>query len=151
MATTFTQSVEMTQITCGQCGGTYAITEDFRAHKQEKGGGWHCPYCETSWGFCGPTQADRLKKELEAKQFELNRALNAVQAERVAREQAEKRTVKEQRKAKRAENGVCTCCNRSFPNLRRHMATKHGVKNGEDPNPGKTQRATIKKLFPLNS
>lgn len=26
---------------------------------------------------------------------------------------------------KRAKAGVCPCCNRSFENLRRHMATKH--------------------------
>jgi hypothetical protein len=121
---TFTETVQLTTINCGSCGGTYAINERYRLQRQEQGGYWHCPYCECSWGY-SVSENTKLKKQMEDKERELRAAkcevLNA-QAETYT-ERAAKELV--QRKLKRVNRGVCHCCQRSFQNLQRHMATKH--------------------------
>lgn len=136
MSATFTEVITLRQINCGSCGGTYAINERFYDHKRQHGETWHCPYCDCEWGFV-ESEASKLRKQLEAKGVELQSAQQREANERTARLAAEQRAAKEQRKAKRAENGVCTCCNRSFVDLKRHMASKHGVKNGEPAQPQK--------------
>lgn len=100
-----------TQIDCGSCGGVYAINERYRQHCQDYGRSWHCPYCQTGWGFAGKGE---LKQEQERHQNTLSR-LNALQTEKDAIE----------RKLKRVNRGVCPHCNRSFQNLARHMKCKH--------------------------
>lgn len=129
---TFTEVITLTKIECGNCGGLYAISERFRQNKYDHAGTWHCPYCQCSWGYV-KTEAARLREQLDARGVELHRAQQQAANDRMAREAAEKLALKERRKSARAANGVCTCCNRSFTNLRRHMATKHGapLKRGE--------------------
>lgn len=115
-------TVELTQISCGQCGGAYAISERYRKEKEEKGGGWNCPYCKVSWGFFGGSEAERLRKQLEA----ANETADFLRRSR-AREQASHRATKGHltRLKKRASAGVCAFCNRTFQNVARHVACKH--------------------------
>jgi hypothetical protein len=121
--------VTLTQINCGECGATYAINERYRQQKLDKGGGWHCPYCQCSWGYFGDTEAQKLKKQLEAQVRQTEFARNNAKAEREAREHTQRqlRAVKgvKTRMANRIKNGVCPCCHRSFGNLRQHMQTQH--------------------------
>lgn len=44
MSVAIAVTVELTQFSCGECGGTYAINERYRQQKHDKGGGWTCPY-----------------------------------------------------------------------------------------------------------
>ena len=100
--TTFT--VDLTQISCGKCGGTYAINERYRRQREEEGGSWNCPYCKCSWGYV-TTTIDKLRRQLE-------RSRSAIKGHLT-------------RTKNRVKNGVCPCCKRSFENLRQHMETKH--------------------------
>jgi hypothetical protein len=63
-------STDLAVITCGACGGIYAISERYRSFKHERGGFWHCPYCEVSWGY-GKSKIDDLNKQLADKQREV--------------------------------------------------------------------------------
>lgn len=123
------ETVVLTQINCGECAATYAINERYRKQKLDNGGGWHCPYCRTSWGYFGETEAQKLKKLLEAQQRQTEFAKNNAKAEREAREATERRLTAQKaaktRLRNRIKNGVCPCCTRSFTDLRRHIATKH--------------------------
>lgn len=113
--------VNLVDVDCGECGGTYAVNERFHEQKRQKGGYWHCPYCQTSWGF-GEGENSRLKKELTAEKARRDRALQEANENR----QLAEKTVKAiNRLKKRVTNGVCPCCNRTFQNLARHMKTKH--------------------------
>lgn len=106
----FTVAVELTQMVCGSCGGTYAIAERLRDHHYEHGKSWHCPYCQTNWGY----QKSQLELEQERHKQTLAR-LNEAAAERDTL----------QRKLRRVDKGVCPECKRTFSNLARHMACKH--------------------------
>ena len=125
----YNEQVQLTVINCGICGGTYAINERRRQFCFERGEGWHCPYCRTSWGYFNDSENERLKKELErerkrkewAEQEALRQREQRIAAEHKARaERAAKTRIKN-----RVGNGVCPCCTRTFTNLARHMASKH--------------------------
>ena len=106
-------TVTLTEINCGECGGTYAINERYRRQKQDNGGYWGCPYCKCEWGY----GKGELEKERERHQLTLSR----LNEERVEKEKLE-------RKLKRVDKGVCPHCNRTFRNLARHMDCKHKEK-----------------------
>lgn len=123
------ESITLTAINCGECGGTYCINERYRAQRYEKGGGWHCPYCQCSWGYFGDTEAAKLKKALEAEQRNTAFYKNNAASERASRECTERRLIAAKgakiRLRNRIKNGVCPCCTRSFENLANHIKTKH--------------------------
>jgi hypothetical protein len=121
MNTALHLDVEFTRIDCGKCGSTYAINESYRKYRVEHGGYWNCPYCQCSWGY-GDSALKRKEAELAAEKkrhsatlARLNETIEAANKEAV-------------RLKKRTEAGMCTCCNRTFQNLARHMATKHADK-----------------------
>lgn len=125
---TFTETVILEGCTCGKCGGVFALNKVFMDNARSNAGSYHCPYCETPWGW-SENDADRLRKQLETRERELREAKceilrkqQLLDAEQQARERAEK-------KLRRVNNGVCPCCKRSFSNLARHMATKHKTQN----------------------
>lgn len=122
---TYTETISLTKIDCGSCGGTYAVNERYRADRARDGGGWTCPYCKCSWGYSQDNENLRLKRELEQKARELTAAKCDTLREKQLREAAEVREAKSNRKLRRVHNGVCPCCKRTFSNLARHMATKH--------------------------
>ena len=91
-----------------------------------------CPYCgnQQGWG------QSRHEKELAALKSENERLARNVQyqEQRKREAQAEAAHFRKSRdgmkgvlakERKRVANGVCPCCNRTFGNLQRHMATKH--------------------------
>lgn len=130
-----TVSTELTTITCPSCGGTYAISHAFQNEARQQGGFkhcWTCPYCKTSRGY-GKSSHEEEKEQLEAKIAALAREKQWAE-ERKAYYEKEAAHFRKSRdgmrgvlakERKRVGNGVCPCCNRSFGNLQRHMATKH--------------------------
>lgn len=126
---TITEFVTLTQINCGECGATYAINERYRSQKEDKGGGWHCPYCQCGWGYFGKTEAQKLKEQLELEQ----KRLTAARAERDSallevehfRKSRDGMKGAYRKVAVRVKNGVCPCCKRTFSCLAEHMKTKH--------------------------
>jgi hypothetical protein len=123
------QVVTLTQINCGECGGTYAINERYRQQKQDESKTWNCPYCKVSWGYASQSEAARLRKLLEAEQRNSTFLRNNAASEREARERTERRLSATKgaktRLQNRIKNGVCPCCTRTFMNLQRHMAMQH--------------------------
>lgn len=115
------QSLGLTTIHCGSCGGFYAIDEHVRKTHNEQGTCWNCPYCETSWGY-STSDADRLREKLEAEknakkrvEWALQETKNSLRGQKAATTRARNR----------AKNGVCPCCHRNFRQLRLHMKNKH--------------------------
>jgi hypothetical protein len=79
--------------------------------------------------YTAKSESERLKDELEnmrgtAKWYEDAYARQQVERQRLQRVvSAKKGTITKLKK--RAANGVCPCCTRTFANVARHMATKH--------------------------
>lgn len=119
-------TTQLEEITCGTCGILHAVPMDWIYERRKMAGDIYCPNgCKRTWS---ESEAQRLQKQLTVKEMELRaekcKALNALRelgSERLEKEKAE-------RKLKRVSRGVCPCCNRTFQNLARHMATKHSEK-----------------------
>jgi Zn finger protein HypA/HybF involved in hydrogenase expression len=114
---------ELEKLTCGECGIIFAVPPHWlnaRREEKENNGSFYCPNGHSRQFRV--TDVDRLKKELEAEKKKVEWA-NA-RADRADREAAAARG-QATKLRKRIQNGVCPACQRSFQNLRRHMATKH--------------------------
>lgn len=119
-------------VRCGPCGGVYALSKRFVEHKRERGGFWNCPYCKGSWGYPeGGSEVQKLRNRLESmessrdfwkKERECERERVKAECRKAAAARGQVTRIKN-----RIKNGVCPLCNRTFPNLARHMASKHGA------------------------
>jgi len=105
---------------CGECGVHFCVTGPFHRERRERKLAWHCPNGHQR--VYGETDAERLKRELAAKEQELAR-----EREQVARRDRALAASRGQltKIKNRIQNGVCPCCRRSFQNLMRHMSTQH--------------------------
>lgn len=127
-------AISLEPMTCGTCGGAYALSREFMEHCRKVGraGGatWRCPYCKGPeiWSY-GSSEVERLRRKLESAEQREQFA-----ERRLAAERARVRDVERSRAAykaqstklrKRVGNGVCPCCNRTFTQLARHMTAKH--------------------------
>jgi uncharacterized Zn finger protein (UPF0148 family) len=128
-------STELTTLTCPSCGGTYAISSEYKDEARKQGGFkqcWTCPYCKTSRGY-GKSRHEEEKEQLEAEIASLTREKQGAEERGIYYEKEAEHFRKSRdalkgvlaKERKRVANGVCPRCNRSFTNLQRHMATKH--------------------------
>lgn len=103
--------------TCITCGVHFGIPRELDQKLRENHKGFHCPNGHVQY-YTGESEAEKLRRELRRKKQEV--------ADQVrAKLQAQSDLEKAERKLKRVAKGVCPCCNRSFANLHKHMATKH--------------------------
>lgn len=114
----------LTVLECGNCGCLHAIPTNWEESAKSAGHhtyDWYCPRgCKIGYG--GPSEAEKQRKRADE-------AERRVQAERDLRQDTERRLIAQRgettKAKKRAAAAVCPCCNRSFVQLRRHMANKH--------------------------
>jgi len=114
-------------IECDQCYVHYGITQQFHTRALEAGVSFHCPNGHKE--RYGKTENQQLLDKLARKEKAIESLESDVSHQKRLTESANNR-VRGQKAAKtrlknRIKNGVCTCCKRSFKNLRRHMKTKH--------------------------
>lgn len=121
--------------TCSACGVLYAMPESLQKERLADKRTFYCPNGHPQT-YIGKSEAQKLREtvdeERRARQRAEQRIAMYADEAREARECAEH----ERRRAngykghatritKRAKAGVCPCCNRTFQQLARHMATKH--------------------------
>lgn len=122
--------------TCWKCRVESQITTEMFTALQQSGNRFYCP-----WGHAGvfnaaDTEADKLRRERDR----LKQATARLEDEKrtawaTATQQRERADAAERRASaargqvtklkNRAAGGACPCCNRTFENLHRHMASKH--------------------------
>lgn len=119
------ESVVLTVINCGDCGGTYSINEKFRATCYHKGTGWTCPYCKSGWGYYKNNKDAEIARLKRAKERADMAAREAHQQTVDANNRARAQKAAKTRLKNRIAAGVCPCCNRTFQNLARHIAGQH--------------------------
>ena len=130
---TTTEIIQWTIHPCPECGVRFGVTEHYDKKRRSDGRSFYCPNGH-SMSFA-ETEADRLRKKLAAAEGNLKHARERgdrylEQAEREKRRHAATKGQLTKTK-KRVAGGACPCCNRSFVDLARHMATKHPSYAGE--------------------
>ena len=116
--------------TCGECGVKFGMDEYFYERRQEDGKTFHCPNGHKRIF----TQRETLKEKVAFLEKDLMRKDRRLDFERNQRRAIERSNsglrgvvTRKKRELSRVSKGVCPKCNRSFQNLRRHMACKHGA------------------------
>ncbi|WP_116051903.1 hypothetical protein [Amycolatopsis palatopharyngis] len=120
MSHTITELATLTTTNCCTCGVLFAAPERLLADRREKGGNFYCPNGH-SLRYTKPENV-RLKEQLDASRVRARH----LEDQREATERSN-RALRGQitRHKKRAANGVCPCCNRTFANVARHIAGQH--------------------------
>lgn len=112
-------------LTCYLCGVLFGLEDGYDDRRRNDHKSFYCPN--------GHSQAYNGKSQVEQER-DAARALAQREAQR--RQWAEQEAVEARRSAaahkgwatrirNRIANGVCPCCNRSFENVRRHIASQH--------------------------
>jgi hypothetical protein len=127
---TYAGSSDLIVLGCPLCGVTYAIPVVMHRNAKRRGGWaimWHCPNGH-ELGF-GEGELDRERAARERAEAAILQARERAQAEKDLREHTEHKLRAQKgattRARKRAAAALCPCCNRSFVQLRRHLATQH--------------------------
>jgi len=111
------------------CGEKFCLASETMTALRRSGQGFKCPWGHPLHFSPGPSEADKLRLERDRLKQDAARLQDRIREEREAREAAERRVSAARgqvtRLKNRAANGACPCCNRTFVNLQRHMATKH--------------------------
>jgi hypothetical protein len=118
----FTLTFQVVYCCHKECGAPIAIpTPTYNRFKSNPSEYFHCCFGH-SQHFAGPTEADKLKRELEQeRESKLWWQKKADQhSKTVSAFKGQITRIKN-----RVKNGVCPCCNRTFQNLMRHMQTQH--------------------------
>jgi hypothetical protein len=126
MATIITEQITFTMVKCANCFVPFMITQHMDNKLRDSGEAFTCPSGHSNY-YGTTTLEKRLADAEREKQTALNRIAN-LSSEKV---QLEIQLKNEQRKLNRVKKGVCPCCNRTFSDLQRHMATKHPDKTGK--------------------
>lgn len=120
-------SLTLVEIECANCITHFAMDEALQRRCRETGREFYCPNGHSNW--YKNNDLDRLKKENASliKQRDWAEDSAARARDQAEHERRQKAAIKGQltKTRNRIANGVCPCCNRSFTNVRRHMADKH--------------------------
>lgn len=113
---------DLTKISCGSCGIEFAVPTCFYNEKQKEGPrqSWFCPNGHER--HFAESQVDKMRRERDRAVQEQARL-----SELVASKEREVTRLK-----KRSASGTCSCCNRTFANMARHMKTKHPEMLGDN-------------------
>lgn len=127
----------VTQTCCYSfCGILFAVPKTWDNERRRDHSSFYCPngHIQHYTGESDVQKANRLVAETErTMQAKVNEARHA---QLVAEAERDKAANANRRLERRISRGVCTCCNRTFEDLQRHMATKHkgyGLPHGSAP------------------
>lgn len=127
-------TLQLVAVTCTACGCTFGLEAHHHAKLREKGDTFYCPNGHPR--AYRESDLQKLEKQLARERAQHDQTKSSRDFWR-QRQEAEKRRAAAARgqvtKIKnRVGNGVCPCCNRTFQNLQRHMATKHPAWRQDD-------------------
>ncbi len=109
--------VELFTEECCNCGVVFGMTSQLKEKRSDDHKLFYCPNGHGQH-YTGESEAEKNARLLREEQARHQRTLARENDTAAALAKAE-------RKLKRVGKGVCPQCNRSFPNLARHMACKH--------------------------
>jgi hypothetical protein len=121
--------IGFTEIKCGQCGERWCLDTATYETLQRSSATFHCPWGHLRHFPQGESEMDKLRRERDRLKQDAARLEEWARLATEARDRADRQAAAARGQVTRLKNraaaGVCPCCNRSFENLRRHMAVKH--------------------------
>ncbi len=118
--------IDLIVLTCchEKCGIVFAVPAWWEDARRKDHVSWCCPNGH-SQSFGESRQEKQIREQAQAAlslQAQLNEANHAML---VAQSDRDKEIRKRRKIERRIAKGVCPCCNRTFEDIARHMATKH--------------------------
>lgn len=118
-------SVDLFISDCASCGVIFGIPDDLANRRRGDHKAFYCPNGH-NLVFSGPTEEEKAAKAARDRADRLSAMLTAQQDQtQAAQREAAMAKASEVRLRWRVGNGVCPCCQRTFPALAAHVATKH--------------------------
>ncbi len=121
MTTTQTYTGTLNVVECPGCHMDFGVTPQFEAARRGDHATFVCP-AGHSMSFGQKSEAEKLRARLRAAEAQLTHTQDQLQATEYQRRAQKGQNT---RLKNRIAAGVCPCCNRSFQDLRRHMAGQH--------------------------
>lgn len=121
---------------CYRCHAPlYLPRELYEAAKRSPAISFFCAYGHEAHYPAGETEADKLRRERDRLAQRIAERDDEIKRQREMREQTERQLAATRGVVTRIKNrvghGVCPCCNRSFTNVARHMASEHPTWSAE--------------------
>lgn len=118
---------------CITCGVDIVLVDEFYDKRLKNGKLYYCPNGHSQYFLAGrgeeETEEQRLRKVIDKERAWRAQQERETERQRLLRRAAERREAAQKglvtRLKNRAAAGLCSCCNRSFVNLKRHMEIKH--------------------------
>lgn len=127
MSYKFTIQDEYRRLQCSECGVTYLFPETWCKKASQDGKSWKCPNGHGQW--FGESKNDKLHRENNLMKQQLAEKDDAIKHARDKWDDAERRADAASKQVtalkKRAKNGTCPCCKRTFKNMQDHMQKMH--------------------------
>lgn len=124
MSLTFIEQQTLEAVTCANCGIMFAFPQRIMTERRRDHSSFYCPSGH-SQHFPGKSDVERARERAE---YSEKRATQLACESASLRHQLHGTKGALVKVKKRISAGVCPCCNRTFSNLARHMATKHANK-----------------------
>lgn len=126
---TISASTRLVTESCYSCGVVFAMPEDLRRELLDN----HARsfYCPNGHGqhYTGKTAAQKQRERAERLEQQLASRAEDLRVQRAETETARRKLAATKgqltKTRRRAANGVCPCCNRSFVNVARHVSSQH--------------------------
>lgn len=120
--------MNFTTVICCNCGVPFGMQPGYIEHLRESHAWFYCPNGHRQH-YAAETEAEKLRRQRDQLQQRLAQRDDEIEFQRKGREHAERSAAafkgQVTKLKKRGAAGVCPCCNRTFQNLGRHMATQH--------------------------
>lgn len=121
---TVTTDIALETEECCTCGIVYAMPARFRQERERKKDDFYCP-AGHSQAYQGVTQAEKLRRaEAHARDLSIDNTRLADDNMELAQKNTGLRR-KNTDLRKRAKNGTCGFCKRTFLNVQRHVEKQH--------------------------
>ena len=115
------RAAQFEEINCADCGVSFCMPNEMVTHRRTSHKTFFCPNGHSNY-YAGKSEEEKLKEKLANETARLQAALSRENSERARADKLDKKLASHK---KRAANGVCPCCTRTFKQLAAHMKTKH--------------------------
>lgn len=121
---TFTSTTTFTVIHCSSCNVAFGLQDSFIRNRRGDRKTFYCPNGHSQW-YPGETDADKAQRLAGQLDMERSRRAGTEKQLDYARRSQKATSTRLKKVKQRVAHGVCPCCNRTFQQLARHMASEH--------------------------